>query len=541
MKTINQFKVKANENNHIFDLFLILILTIISVLPAFLHGYYNSSVDGIYHFARFENIASSLKSDTLPSLFNFNYAPINSYQGVAINAMYPWLDGLLFIVPRIVISNPLHAMEIGFFLLNFLTIFNMRLLAGSLSSNRWIIWLGVIVYEFNNFHLIDLYSRTALGECFGYAWMPLVVLGLLQLHQNKKSSPFILGLSLGMIANAHVLSLVLAVIFVLVFEILKNDVTLKVFKNALLSFFIFLAISSYSLFNIINIYVHSKIATPERGIVSVDLSSFLTSNFGNNMAEKTYWIYGLPLLVIQIVLTVILFKNMQSSNWRKWLIAADILFIISLNWWPWSIFVKTPISLLQFLSRLNLFIVLFLSIAIVMFFNEKKKVNKRNIILIGIIVCFVSLAGTYQNRLNYNGLQSNHYSLNADNYESILHSTSSFNDYIPLNKNGKKLNISNSKVPKQISGKSNQSVYKVDLDHESVVDFPVVTYQGFNYNIFIDGIRSKSLDTNQVSVKLSKGRHIIKIEAPYDRSSLLLFISILSISITILILFFLRF
>lgn len=168
------------------DLILIVLLAIIAVFPAFIGHYYNASSDGFNHLDRFENIYTALKEGHLPSLFNYAYTPSNGHAGVAMNGLYPWIPSLIFVLPRFIISDPITSLAVGFIILNILTMLTAKKLMEEVTDNRWAMWAGVIIYQFNNFHLIDLYSRSDFGESFAYAWLPLVALGLIQIQKKKR-------------------------------------------------------------------------------------------------------------------------------------------------------------------------------------------------------------------------------------------------------------------------------------------------------------------------------------------------------------------
>ena len=117
--------------------------------------------------------------------------------GEVFNGMYPWLAGLVFIIPRALLSSPMHALFIGFYLLNILTILNTYLLVRKLSNNYYIRLIGVVLYQLNAYHLTLMYSRNALGEALAYAFLPLLMLGCHLIWNNKKIGILYLALGMG--------------------------------------------------------------------------------------------------------------------------------------------------------------------------------------------------------------------------------------------------------------------------------------------------------------------------------------------------------
>lgn len=159
------YRFLKNKINYI-DVIVVFGLAIISTIIPFLSHFYNISPDGIYHLARFQSIADSLKNNELPNTLNFKYISQNSAAGVAINSLYPWLTGLIFIIPNLLFQNPMWGLAAGFLILNIITILTIKSLISYVSSNRLFIYTGITIYQFNNYHFIDMYSRSAIGLYF---------------------------------------------------------------------------------------------------------------------------------------------------------------------------------------------------------------------------------------------------------------------------------------------------------------------------------------------------------------------------------------
>lgn len=142
---MNLYRFMKNKVNYI-DIILVIGLGVISTIIPFLNHFYNISSDGIYHLARFQSIADSLKDNLIPTTLNFKYVAHNSAIGVAINSLYPWLTGLIFIIPNLIFQNPIWGLGAGFLVLNIITILTTKSLIQYVSSNRLIIYTGIIIY-----------------------------------------------------------------------------------------------------------------------------------------------------------------------------------------------------------------------------------------------------------------------------------------------------------------------------------------------------------------------------------------------------------
>ncbi|GAP02333.1 putative ATP synthase F0, A subunit [Fructobacillus pseudoficulneus] len=523
---------------------LIILLAGISVIPAFAGHFYSLSFDGIFHLDRLANVTQSFKEGKIPSLFNFAYAPVNSQPGVAINAMYPWVSGLIFVVPALVVKNQLIALAIGFFFMNALTIINAKALMSFFTKRDLYIWLGVIVYQFNNFHFVDLYSRTAIGEAFGYAWMPLVLLGLLKIKEHSKVGPWILGFAVGMIINSHVLSIVFAVIFIGLFELLqiiKRNFDLTHVKNLLIAVLVAILIGGYTLYNIAMLYLNAKFLEPGHFLVSIDPVQFFDALIQNDMSEKPYWTYGLPLVLVQLVLTVIAWNTDKFSEWKSWLVGANIVTLLMFSWLPWDKLQSTPLTLLQFLARLQVIIVLLLTVAIVIYFARSKQNKQYKILILELFVCLFSLVGTYQMHRAYVQTPP-HYNLTSKNYYHTLNTAMTAIDYLPVDKaTGKPMGVGDSVKTfstdnyKEIKRTSDSVEYLITTSKSQTVTLPAVMYDGFKYDILLDGKNVNSQMTNLVKINVSEGKHTLVLKTVDSRNYALFYLSMLSIIITTLV------
>ena len=174
---------RSNLISKIMLALFFLVLAFISTYPAFIGHFFKLTMDGQIHLIRFESVADAIKNKELPPIVNFmGYGNV----GEVFNGMYPWLAGLVFIIPRALLSSPMHALFIGFYLLNILTILNTYLLVRKLSNNYYIRLIGVVLYQLNAYHLTLMYSRNALGEALAYAFLPLLMLGCHLIWNNKK-------------------------------------------------------------------------------------------------------------------------------------------------------------------------------------------------------------------------------------------------------------------------------------------------------------------------------------------------------------------
>ncbi|WP_305775140.1 hypothetical protein [Lactiplantibacillus plantarum] len=204
-------KIKQ-KYNYIFEFLILICMSFISTYFAFSGHFFNISHDGVYHLGRFLNVADSFRNLNFPEVVNLTHVSINSYPGVATNSFYPWLTGIIFIIPNLLFSNPMWALFFSFFILNIFTIISINSLLSYLTSNRLAVFTGIVIYQFNNYHFIDLYSRVAIGESIAYAFFPIVLLGIIKINHSDKFGFLLLGLSMGLLVNTHILTFLYAVL-----------------------------------------------------------------------------------------------------------------------------------------------------------------------------------------------------------------------------------------------------------------------------------------------------------------------------------------
>lgn len=223
------------------------------------------------HLTRWESIYQALKSGQLPPLVNL----IGFRQdGAAFTAMYPWLTSLIFILPRFLVG-PLAALFIGFVVLNFLTMVNAYLLSRQLTNQLSLRLIGVLVYEFGAYHLLDLYSRVDIGESFAYAFYPLVLLGILRIWHRQGKGGLILGVGMALMLNSHLLTSVYATVIMIIVELVRllmQRVNWFEIKQFLLAAGITILGSCYTLVNLIYFILQNQLSVPGKTITNVKIS-----------------------------------------------------------------------------------------------------------------------------------------------------------------------------------------------------------------------------------------------------------------------------
>ncbi|TLQ21323.1 hypothetical protein FEZ42_15200 [Lactiplantibacillus plantarum] len=516
------------KNSRYFEatltLIIISLLALISTYPAFSGYFFELSNDGGVHLARLESLYQAFNAGRAPSLINF--IGFNN-QGVAMNAMYPWITLLIYIIPRLIIDNPMLALAIGFWLMNFFTILNSYWLAKSLTRNRLIILLSVSIYQFSAYHLQLMYTRVALGEALGYTFLPLIMLGLFQIWNRKKQGTIVLAIGMGLVANSHILSLVLFTVLISFLEIIRllcRNLSWHELLQLLIGAFISIIMSSYSLYNIVDWLLHNKMVAPARLLISLDPLTSLNRMLTNNIGELARGAHlGIIVTFIFLYLISQLISN-QTGSWRYWIIGAASIWVLSQNWIDGDFLANTPVSLFQFTMRFLTIVVLLLTIGSILFLVQINWHSYSTTLFISFALITVGMSGVIsahnQTKQNYfwalkqsksNSLaqqRRNQYLTNA-NYQKRLVDTQVPDYHIKkaesvqsLKKVSAALNFAtasratkktvqfdadNSQKFKNTFANDQLVTFKYHQKNMKSVKLPVIGYKNVNYSVKVNG------------------------------------------------------
>ena len=362
-------------------LMFFLLLALISTYPAFIGHTFRLTWDGQIHLIRFESIADAIKNKELPPIVNFmGYGNV----GEVFNGMYPWLSGLMFIIPRVLLNSPMHALFIGFYLLNILTILNTYLLVRKLSKNYYIRLIGIVLYQLNAYHLTLMYSRNALGEALAYTFLPLVMLGCYLIWNNEKLGILYLALGMGMVINSHMISSILALLLIVVAElyrIISRKISLKEIYHIVSAGFLSIPLVAFTIINIGNIALKNRIATTWRGIGAIDMWETLQAMLQNDITEKsTIFNIGIMCFILLSILLVIAVTSKNNGKWKGYILGAGIVYILTLNVIPLPTKLsQSPVGVIQFTGRLLSIVMLLLTIGCVLFLKVNfDKINVKS-------------------------------------------------------------------------------------------------------------------------------------------------------------------
>ena len=493
---------RSNLISKIMLALFFLVLAFISTYPAFIGHFFKLTMDGQIHLIRFESVADAIKNKELPPIVNFmGYGNV----GEVFNGMYPWLAGLVFIIPRALLSSPMHALFIGFYLLNILTILNTYLLVRKLSNNYYIRLIGVVLYQLNAYHLTLMYSRNALGEALAYAFLPLLMLGCHLIWNNKKIGILYLALGMGMIVNSHMISSILAFLLIIIAEIYRiftRKLSLKEIGYFISAGILTITVMIFTVANIANISLQNRIATTWRGLNSIDMWESLKAMLQNDITEKgTIFNIGIICFILLSILFGIAVVSKVDGDWKMYILGAGVVYILTLNVIPLPTKLsQSPVGVIQFTGRLLSIVMLLLTIGCVLFLkvnSDKINVKSSSIFLFMIMsLLTVGSVRTYHNAINNNMVNDSNY------IKKISSPDSGWGDYILINKN--KQPILSQGIPKSNIVKVSYNGITLRIDKKAN-QVPFLLYKGIPYEVKVNEKNIKIKVGSILKLKVKRG------------------------------------
>lgn len=540
---MGNFRIKISKDWQYFLCFFLIALTINYFY--FYKGFFKAGFDDIVHFQAYESVIKAFKVWRLPPVINFIGFSAN---GEAFNGMYPWITSLIFIIPRLTITNVITSLYISFSILSFITMLNCYFLVKKFTKKSYILLFCVILYSFNQYNLINIYNRGALGETLAFAFLPLVFTGIIEIWQRSyKRGTLLLALGMSLVINSHVLTTIICSIYLIIFElarVMKKKINIREVKSIIFAVVMTIFMSLYTLTNIFFLSINNNLTAPWRNILTLNWNSFIRATTNANLNVQTYnYNFGIIVLVIMIYMLVQLAVNKDNREWKKWIKYSWITFLLLFSWIPYKELnlTNSVLGTIQFASRLLNFVVLFLIIGLSIYLNKVEiNLNKKFLISVTLIAMLFSVF-TEVKYVNSN--QS--YNLTTSNFEKYVYGSNyAESDYSKKDRNNHNWSIIyKSQVfpsKKNLYEFYNGTQFDVYSSKNSSQFIRFLTYNGIKYDVILNGKRVKP-DYGQGLLKLPLNKEIntIKIISKAQiREYITFVISIISMLLIIMLLIF---
>lgn len=535
-------KYMEGEKGEIYLLSCFFILSFIVTYFYFYKDYFKVGFDDIVHFQVFESIANAFENHRLPPLVNFIGFSAN---GESFNGMYPWVTSLIFVIPRLLINNVILALYFSMSILLFITLFNCCLLLKNFTNKKSVLFFGSVIYSFNQYNLINIYNRGALGEALGFAFLPLVFLGIIKIWQKEyRVGSLFLALGMSLVINSHILTTVICCLYLIIFELFRlllRKLDFKEIKSIIVAAFITIVASAYTLSNIIKLSLKNDLTTPWRNILTLDWNQFVAGSTKATLAFQTYnYNFGMFILIIMIVMVVMLFRSCKNTSWKKWIIISCITFVLTFSWVPYKYIglTKSPLGTIQFASRMLNFVILFLVIGVTIFIDKNYRNNyKKGLIIYSLLMLLFAVF----TEINYVNNKKASYNLTNENINKYVYGSNyAESDYSLKDKHNHNWSVIYKSEVFPLKDNLHEYYNGVQFNVYSSQRKPsyirFLTYNGIKYEVYVNNKKiMPNYSLGLLRVPLNKGINTLNIISKAQLSEYIFFvISIISTIMIIL-------
>ncbi len=514
---------------YIFISFLVVLIAINGVTP------FKIPADGQIHLARYEQVFQSLRHLKVPAEISF-IGPGHNLN--AVISCYPWLGGFLFILPRFFIyKHIMVAMFIGFWLVNLLTALAIFYLIRTLRCSNRVLRICLVVYWlFNSYHLNLLYFRMAFGEFLAYAYLPLVVAGIVKISRKEKKGIYPLIIGMSGIANSHLLSLVIVTLGIGGYELYRvvtGRFSKFEFKSLIISTFSSLMLASYSLWGIFYIQVNNSVIVPFKSLSYVDIKQSILAQLSGMITQNpSLWGIGIIGIILIVVVSAL---SVKIKTIRPYICICVLILITT--YLPLSNYPKLIqyFGFIQFTGRLLTYVLLFQVMAMTILVREfsGRTIKTLTIVCAILVVCLgaISVVKHEQGKLQENDdLESYVYTINSTNYYQDVQANNydNFNDYLPGEGTIGSGPIYIHTDPwinlMQVKGAYNRAEFKLVSSKEGWGSLAIARYKGISYQVKLNGKKVNLVKSNGIKLALPKGTSYLSVSSKNTIMTIIFFI-----------------
>lgn len=343
--------------------------------------------DTLFHLSRIEGYGTAIAHlDFFPKIYyfknlGFGYASPTFYSDILL-----FLPSLLYLfnVPVII------AYKFTVFSATLLAALSMFYLVKKIDKNAYSPYIASFIYTFCNYHITDVYVRSALGEMFAFIFLPVVLNGIYELLYKKSNKWYILSFGFFGLLLSHNISFLFGLIILLIYTLLnfKNKLFLK---NVVIAGETCFILSAFYLLPLIEGMIVNDMYVNHYNNYSLSNSTF---SLWQLFINRIVYGYGLKnssahmTINVGLVLSIFPLFYFFNKNKNKFILTALIIGYVSI--WFSSDYFYTPMlsifSIIQFAWRFNIVAMVMLtipaSIVLASLFNNKNKLIVLFIILV---------------------------------------------------------------------------------------------------------------------------------------------------------------
>ena len=354
--------------------------------------------DTLFHLSRIAHLANAIKnSDVLPKIY-FN---MNQNFGYATPLFY----SEIFMIPFSILYNLNIDLVICYKILilvfTIITAINMTYCTNSLFKNDQISYLAAFIYLFGNYHITNVYVRSAIGEVIAMSFLPICLLGIIEVLTFEKYNSKHLIIGFTMVTLAHNISLFIISLTFLFFIIayinkLDKQRIITIAKAAIIT----ILLTSFFLLPMIEqlldqTFVLSLYTKTDLSAYAIGIRHLLCNNtiFKTAAINQSYPAMNVSIGYFAIIFSLLTIFVKPDRLHKTLFIIGTIFMILPTIYCNWSI-LSVFLSAIQFPWRLEMIALLLLSICSSITFT-KIITNKKIMILTFIILTIEAIYHLY--------------------------------------------------------------------------------------------------------------------------------------------------
>jgi len=335
---------------------LLVFYLILSILMTFVintKGIIWGGDDMVYHVGRLISLKSSFQSGVIiPSISASNFGMI----GYGINLFYPWVTLVPMVLISLVIHDPITAYYVGLTFFMFVSFCLSHYVMRKFSNSETQAIVFSLIYSLANYRLIDVFSRADIAEYIASVFIPLAFWGFYEtFFKDYKKWP-VLAAGMSLLLLTHVLTTVIVAFFFIIILVtcwfMASDYRRRL-QAVCAAIITSVLASAIFLFPFLSEIFYQKYQQPSPFILKgKDPLKLLYSSLINNADRSIDGnIYNIGIiLLIALVLGLFFFKSFNRL-YRSIYLLAILSFIMVMQIFPWFVFQKTPLNIIQFPFR----------------------------------------------------------------------------------------------------------------------------------------------------------------------------------------------
>ena len=376
--------------------------------------------DILFHTNRIQGIADAWRGSYL-----FSLVPIypNAAYGYGYLSSYFYSDLFLYI-PAIFVYFGMPVFS-AYFIFVFAIGITMSLImynfCKKIFKSKNLGLLGSLLYISQNFIILDMFRRSALGEMLGLLFILIGFIGIYNMLYEDFSKPYILLIAMFGLTYSHLISLLLFTLALIIIVLINCK---KLFCK---QFFIKVSIifAIYLFLSIGFIIPFARMMLSEKYLLSNPWTKAVWNQF--NILDILLSGSGIGILtVIMLLVLRLIIKRTDENRNRvkiidKLLIFIGIIQLITTGLFPWGYpVIETTLGLIQYPWRLNMLTTPIVPIVLILLFKElaliKPKFTLKRVSVVFIVLAVlinmwstISYTGTEVVSFTYNNISMGEY------------------------------------------------------------------------------------------------------------------------------------